>query len=157
MHYAFVIWNSVYPKISRKNPIDEKASFVDVLTCVTVTKGQVLKSVSVPWRIHCWLARVWLLIHVLLLWLKEIIAFILRTCKIIEKFHRGLVNTCLLFFFFYKKNILPPHIVPFGFFKVFSRHVSAKFISDHIFSPLVLSAYFTYRVFVNKLVCSDLR
>lgn len=48
MHYAFVIWNSVYPKISRKNPIDEKASFVDVLTCVTVTKGQVLKSVSVP-------------------------------------------------------------------------------------------------------------
>lgn len=36
------------------------------------------------------------------------------------------------------------HIVPFGFFKVFSRLVSAKFISDPIFSPLVLSAYFTY-------------
>lgn len=48
MHYAFFIWNSVYHKISIQNPIDENASFVDVLTCVTVTKGQVLKSVSVP-------------------------------------------------------------------------------------------------------------
>lgn len=47
MHYAFFIWNSVYHKISRQNPIDENASFEDVLTCVTGTQGQVLKSVSV--------------------------------------------------------------------------------------------------------------